>query len=58
MDAGLPNWLDGAHPSPLATGIPHYQKRLKALGNTVVPQCAAIAYQRILEINNHVQLPE
>jgi DNA (cytosine-5)-methyltransferase 1 len=52
VDAGLPHWLDGHHPSPLATGIPHYQKRLKALGNTVVPQCAAIAYQRILEINN------
>jgi len=53
MDAGLSPWVDGHHPSPLATGIPHYQKRLKALGNTVVPQCAAIAYQRILELNNH-----
>jgi hypothetical protein len=52
MDARLSPWVDGTHPSPLATGIPHYQKRLKALGNTVVPQCAAIAYQRILEINN------
>jgi DNA (cytosine-5)-methyltransferase 1 len=52
MDDGLSPWMDGHQPSPLATGIPHYQKRLKALGNSVVPQCAAVAYQRILEINN------
>jgi hypothetical protein len=56
MDARLSPWVDGHHPSPLATGIPHYRKRLKALGNTVVPQCAAIAYQRILEINQCTKL--
>lgn len=52
MDDGLSPWMDGHQPSPLATGIPHYQKRLKALGNSVVPQAVAVAYQRILEINH------
>jgi site-specific DNA-cytosine methylase len=51
MDDGLSPWMDGHQPSPLATGIPHYQKRLKALGNSVVPQAVAVAYQRIMEIN-------
>jgi DNA (cytosine-5)-methyltransferase 1 len=36
VDAGLPNRMD----------------RLTALGNTVVPQCAAIALQRVLYLNS------
>jgi DNA (cytosine-5)-methyltransferase 1 len=28
------------------------RQQLKVLGNAVVPQCAAVAYQRIMEINN------
>lgn len=51
VDDGLSPWLDGHHPAPISHGSPCRNQRLKALGNTVVPQAVAIAYQRILEIN-------
>lgn len=50
-------WGQNPHPEPaicpLAYGLPRrmVRQQLKALGNAVVPQCAAVAYQRILEIN-------
>lgn len=57
MDDGLSPWLDGHHPAPISHGSPYRNQRLKALGNSVVPQCAAIAYQRILEINQCLTTP-
>lgn len=57
-------WQQNPHPEsaicPLADGLPRslVRQQLKALGNTVVPQCAAIAYQRILEINNYGTLSQ
>lgn len=52
MDDGLPNWAHGGltePPTGLATGIPNRAARLKALGNSIVPQ---VAYEiiRFMEI--------
>ena len=54
-------WQQNPHPEPaicrVDAGLPKgvATRQLKALGNTVVPQCAAIAYQRIMEIQNQCQ---
>jgi len=54
-------WGQNPHPEPaicpVAYGLSRrvVNQQLKALGNTVVPQCAAIAYQRIMEIQNQCQ---
>lgn len=50
-------WQQNPHPEPaipsVDAGLPKglATKLCRVLGNTVVPQCAAIAYQRIMELN-------
>lgn len=51
-------WQQNSHPEPticrVDAGLPSgvATRQLKALGNTVVPQAAAIAYHRILELHH------
>jgi hypothetical protein len=50
VDDGTTYWMDRNHPDPLSGRISDRSGRLKALGNSVNPYCAAIAFERIMEI--------
>ena len=45
-------WTTQSSPSGVADGVPRRLDRIRGLGNAVVPQVAAIALQRILDIEN------
>lgn len=49
--ADLPEWLPKATDT---ANIPYRRDRLEALGNAIVPQCAAIVWQKLIKTSNYI----
>jgi len=51
MDNGISYWVDSPHPAPLTLWHDRIDnQRVKALGNSIVPQCLYPVYDRIVEL--------